>query len=329
MSVCKRYVVWWQWNFHAYRDGGSTGCVYEHDTALFMDMFPEPENTYIGNFSDLPPKTGAIVVVNGARADSSYIPALQKFIKDMPWVVVFSMQDDNSILRLHELKHPNMKIWVHSPKCGGAGFEWSQNNHDYARRIPVGTTKLFRNLSPEQRATPKTIDWLFIGRLGFSTRVEWFVALRDLVGNKFTDTGTLNERRIWTQDGCTEEWVTEEKYVNMMLAAKVVICRPASCTPETGRLYEALEAGCVPIVARCATGDWNQKYNWQAYWPYVFGEIPPFPIIDGPRDLARGIQEALNEYPENANRIQIWWADYKIRLAKQLHDEVNLLCEHC
>ena len=332
------HIVWWKWNSEVFRNRGANNCIYEHDVPMYMDAFPENSQTvYLDGFQNLPANTGAIVVLNGAVVKAVDVELLNHHISQMPWVVVLSMQDDNSRLPLHSLRHPNMKIWVHSPKPGlknsNECFSWAMPNHDYARRIPVGYTKMFRNLSSDIIATPRTLDWLFIGRVGYSSRQDWFAALKSLIGNKFSEPAVFahNERRIWSNEGVFGEVTignlpaSEEQYVSMTCSAKVIICRPASCTPETGRLYEALEAKCVPIVSRCAPDNWNEVYNWENYWEYVFGETPPFPIINGPDELESAIQKALHDWPSNVNHIYSWWTDYKQRLFKTLKEEVREL----
>lgn len=336
------HILWWKWDFKHFRNGPPDTCIYDHDAPMYMDIFPEGEEVqYVDEFTQLPLGAGAIVVLNGAKMSLVQFDELRELIKPLPWVVVFSVQDDNSRFPLHILEHPNMKIWVHAPKpgvrAGKEPFSWAAPHHDYARRLPVGYTKMFRRITAEQRAVPRVFDWSFTGITGQSTRLDWWNALRDLCGSAFhnptmeapkrvsSHEGLSPDRQIWCNKGHWVGMLADEDYVSMTCASKIAICRPASCTPETGRLYEALEAGCVPIVTRTAPGAWGEVYDWTRYQEYIFGETPPFPVIDGPNDLQAAIQDALREWPENAHRISIWWTDYKERLKKTLWEEVREL----
>jgi hypothetical protein len=331
-------IVWWKWNFARYRDIDSVKCICEHDTPMYMDIFPESEKIiYHGDFDALPAQTGAIVIINGAVVKLTDIEVLNEYIKTMPWVVVFSMQDDDSDFPLHELRHSNMKIWVQSPKPGGKGISWAANNHNAFRRVPVGYTQMFRHISAEQKRIPRTLDWFFSGINGPGLRIEWETALKNLMGDVYNEPQIPEpkiadknryafERQVWCNKGHWRGMLDESDYVHMTCSAKVIICRPAPCGPETGRLYEALEAGCVPIVPQFPPlGAWAESYDWRDYWEYVLGEKPPFPIINDASDLAGEVRNAIQEWPANAQRISVWWTDYKERLKKVLWDEVKEL----
>ena len=285
------YVVWWYWSL----DYRWNGCVYDHDTALFEDFFPRGQHQYVNSFDDLPSDTGAIVVLNGENTDAQKTVVAEK-IKTLPWVVLFSIQDGNARLHLEEFQHPNMRIWVHAAKKG---------RHDDYRHVPVGYAHSFRYSAVD---ATKTLDWLFIGR-NHPELPEWTRALNSLVG------GVPTERCVWSNQGILipdrpHNMVSDDEYVRLMCSAKIVICRPPGLRLfETGRVYEALEAGAIPIAC---PGDWE----------YVLGEQPPFPITDA-ANLETCLQSTLRTWPERVLEIQDWWKSYKARLKVELVNDIE------
>jgi hypothetical protein len=92
-----------------------------------------------------------------------------------------------------------------------------------------------------------------------------------------------------------------------MAVAKIIPCPSGPVTPDTFRLWEALESGCVPIVdASCP------KIGFPPYfWERMFGEKPPFQLVHNWDCLPDLIQEQVNEWPSNAIALQGWWANYQ------------------
>jgi hypothetical protein len=306
------YVVWW--NFE--RD-----VVKCHSTTMLSDTFPDTECAYVYDFADLPPDTGAIVVVSGGfgwadrtQQIENVMSRLQDKIAALPWVVVVTCYDACSHLRVDHLQHPRMKIWVQEPKPGpGTGNEGripaiGMLNHHAYRRVPVGYTRTVLDFLPKFDLDDKLMPWFFAGRMDQEWRADWTAAIAALP----------------EADDCLPiSRVSTSFYVGCLAMAKVVPCRP-SITPETARVYEALEAGCIPIVASVSGAEgWNVRYDWTHYWEYVLGEPPPFPVIPSPGHLADAVRKTLDNWDEQSKLVRSWWADYKVRLARDLRAEVE------
>jgi hypothetical protein len=86
-------------------------------------------------------------------------------------------------------------------------------------------------------------------------------------------------------------------------------------------VYEALEAGCVPLA--------DNHYAWEdytlSYWTYLFGEVPPFPTVTEWRSFPKLLLDALEEWPANANRIGSWWMKYKRNFVYRIENDINAL----
>lgn len=305
------HLVWWRFNQHQLRNTLETDSTIQgiHSTIMYSDFFPEPQFKYVYGFGDLPYDSGALVIVNGGNCRPDEMEILNALIRPLPWVVIMVVFDEGSLLPLAQIRHPNMKIWVQEPKIGV---------HDNMRRIPLGYTLWAKQNLPLALSRPW--DWFFGGRMGHVP--EWDKAIRNLTNGRLYDVPRDAENYII-------DCLNPASYMQAMGVAKVIPCRPGNCTPETSRVYEALEAGCVPIVCKFPPeGGWKVNYPWPNYWEYVLGENPPFPIINGPEELAGAIQQALAEWPINARRIGEWWHQYKRNLHAILFTEIQeLICK--
>jgi len=95
------------------------------------------------------------------------------------------------------------------------------------------------------------------------------------------------------------------EYLQRMCRSKVALCPSGPRTPDSFRVYEALEAGCVPIVdGHCPA------YSEAGYWDLV-APGAPFPIIDDWADLPDLLAETLAGWPDNAAACRDWWTTYK------------------
>jgi hypothetical protein len=98
------------------------------------------------------------------------------------------------------------------------------------------------------------------------------------------------------------------------------MCPSGVESPDNFRLYEALEAGCLPIVDAFSTN--NQT---PGFWRYLFGDDIPFPIVSYWDELPKLLPELLKDYPRNANRCFSWWQLKKREIKYKLLDDVEEL----
>jgi hypothetical protein len=61
------------------------------------------------------------------------------------------------------------------------------------------------------------------------------------------------------------------------------------------------------------------------FWVGLFGEEPPFPIIESYSDLPKYNDELLAGWPENANQVSAWWQRQKRQIKANLWDDVREL----
>lgn len=235
-------------------------------------------------------KYGAIVVLPGAY-QSGYIKQINSELGKYEWVVLIVTSDEEGKFPVEDINHPNIKTYVQYPKVG---------RHDKYAKWPLGYT-------PETRAdvkfTDKPLDWFFSGQNTHKRRNECIERLRRM------ENGTLIETEGFTQG------LKPSEYFEQLSAAKVAPAPSGPVSADSFRLYEALEAGCIPI------GDNISPKGDKQFWRYMFGDVP-FPTINDYSDLPGYTEDQLIDWKEKANRVQAWWIKKKRDLKQQLIQDV-------
>lgn len=272
------------------------------DQGLLEDLFAT------GNYSHtigIPGtvKGGGIVIING-RTHINDTEKINADIAKLDWVLFIETGDEEASFPWREIKHPLMKVWIMLPRM---------NQHDdVSFHLPNGyrpnTRELLKDIGSQQRA----LDFFFAGQVNHDRREQCVEAARGLEDSYI---GTIVET-----DGFGKEVMPYRDYLLTMASAKIVLCPSGIENPDNFRLYEALEAGCIPVVDA-----FSSKDKHPGFWRYLFGDDIPFPIIDYWDALPKLLPELLKEYPANANRIFAWWQLKKREIKYRLLDDVTEL----
>jgi hypothetical protein len=93
-------------------------------------------------------------------------------------------------------------------------------------------------------------------------------------------------------------------------------CPAGPQTPDTFRVYEALECGAIPILDAVSL-----RSETRGVWPLLLGDHP-LPVIEDWATLPDVMAEWLKDWEDKARWIQMWWRSYKkdmqLWLAKDL-----------
>lgn len=259
-------------------------------------------------FEQLPADVdGAVVVVPAQHHNlPEEVERLNKDLARLPWVLLVLTGDECSLFPWRRLQHPNLRLWLMTPR---------PQLHD---GMDVGTpvTFLGEGYHPEVpdllanfgvQAAERPLDWFFAGQVTHERRRSLSAALRRLDGRW---TGDLMETPGFTKG------LPRDEYLRRMASAKVAPCPSGPGTPDSFRLYEALEAGGLPLA------DATTPEGWGGFWSFVYGDVP-FPVVQDWADLPTIMEEALAGWPANANRASAWWQGEKRRLAYRLDDDVR------
>lgn len=258
----------------------------------------------------LPKDTDGAVVVFPARNQVECLAQLNAFLKSLKWVVLILVGDEANEFPAEQVSHPNMKLWIMSPN--------PEKHGDEVRKIGTGYPPQALTLLPnyEKDYLKKPLDYYFAGQITHERRQELKEVLETLDEFKHAHgmKGKYNFSERFT------EGVSHEEYFKNLAGAK---CAPAPSGPENPdsfRLFEALEAGSIPIADA-----YSPKLKHPDYWTYFFGEQPPFPVITNYADLNGYIQDAAENFIPMGNKVFAWWQRYKRRFAYWLEKDINNL----
>jgi len=131
-----------------------------------------------------------------------------------------------------------------------------RNYHDPSlqnvQTLPLGPMT-FSLLPYEQ---DRVYSWSFAGDVAKACRKQIIEIFSDIVPNK------VQMIHAWKGPGSLQS----EEYVDVMRKSYFVLCPPGNFNQETFRLYEALDAGAIPVVLKSTR---EQNYD---YWSTVLGD---------------------------------------------------------
>ena len=262
----------------------------------------EPDNqwdqTFICDLLAQVDHSGVHVLIIPGRYWFDKIDEINNRLQDKPNVLVVITGDEEALFDTSQLEHPNMRICVQSPHL-----------HDRRKAdmwLPIGYTPGIRD--PKSRPG-KSLRWFFAGQNTHKRRNECVEVLRQIEGGALFPTKSFNEG------------LEHDDYLDIMFSAVAVPCPSGAVIPDTFRLYEALEAGCVPLA-----DGFDPKMGSQGYWRYLFDTNDiPFPIIEDWGDAPGTINYVNDIFPTFNNRVFGWWQQQKRLLRLRLQKEIAML----
>lgn len=217
-----------------------------------------------------------VYVVPGANID---VDEVNMEMKDSLKVTVIITSDEENKFQVQDLYHPDMRVLINYPSM----------TSDVDGYLPIGYCPQTKDLIKKQGMSAKSLDFFFAGQVTHNSRREMAAHLA-----LFSEGG-----KLISTDGFAQGLPYEE-YIQLMCRSKVIPCPEGYVSPDSFRLYEALEAGCIPIVRN------------KAFWTRLFGEVP-FPIIDDWSELPDLIKH-MKDRPDMNNKCQAWWLAKKREL---------------
>ena len=277
------------------------------DQGILEDLFNRPqEDTFRHHteFKDVPENDGAVVIIN-ARTHLEDYEQINADIASLRWCLLILTGDEEGQFDYQQIKHPLLRVWVQLPRMNV--------HNDVSQKLPNGARPNTRQLLYEIGKQERTLDWFFAGQINHDRREQ---CVNELV--YLTDSGENPNGQLITTKEFGKEALAYKDYLTLMASAKIALCPSGIETPDSFRLYEALEAGCMPVVDAFATR--NQSYG---FWKYLFDGDVPFPIVDYWDKLPELLPELLREYPHNANKVSAWWQNKKRNLHLKLIDDIK------
>jgi len=236
---------------------------------------------------DLPDSERAVFVIPAAY-QGDMVPAINAEINKHDHVVVFITSDEEHKFPTEQLRHPSMYV-----------FE------QYKATFPLGYTPQTRSELRKIGYQKKTLPYFYSGQINHIRRQQ----LQDVLVKY--DHG---RQYFFPTDGFAKG-MNPEGYFQMMSRATAVPCPPGNVTQDSFRVYEALEAGAVPIVDRFSAQGEGE------YWEKMFPDAP-FPILSSYQELPELIEKCQD--PMLRNKVFAWWIGKKMKLRQQMKDILGI-----
>lgn len=247
---------------------------------------------------DAYPDAEGILLAIPARYWADHTGSINEAIAKYRWVLAFRTSDEEDTFDIGKIVHPNIRWWVQTPRAG--------RDYGDARLFGVGYTPHLAVL-PSQ-PPEKSVDLFMSAQQTHARRQAAFDALA----------GTQHMARVHATTGFTHGLQPAE-YAQQMCQAKIAPAPSGAVSPDSFRLWEALQAHCVPIADAVSPVDGVAQY-----WTRLFGSVP-FPVITDYSDLPGWIDDQLADWPRPANRIAAWWIREKRAMAHKLRDDLKTL----
>lgn len=269
------------------------------DQTLLDDLFANrlfPTGMEFDRTLGYPHTNGCCLIIPGrywAGREAEITEALAAY----EWVLALRTGDEEDLFDIGKVEHPRIKLWVQTPRVG--------RNYGDARLFGVGYTPHLSQMPT--RPSDKPLDAFLAAQNTHPRRHECFDRLARGKSHKVIET-----------EGFTQG-IEPDAYAALMMDVKVAPCPSGPVSPDSFRVWEALQAHAVPIADDITPG-----YDSAGYWRLLFPDAP-FPILTDYADLNGWIGDQVFQWPENANRITAWWMRQKRTYAHWLRDDLEAL----
>lgn len=233
------------------------------------------------------PESGNIVVIPG-RYHALDISRINRHLKQYDHVLVIVTADEENVFPVDLLVHERLVVWVQTLRPG----RFEQGYGRFPLGYPPGTRE-YLALENVSLDVPDR-DWFFAGQITHDRRNQAVQALSVLSG------GTLTETPGFTQG------MDREIYLETLAYSRIAPSPSGPATQECFRMWEALQAGSIPILD-ASTPDRIDD----GYWPPLLGADHPLPVLQNWSDIGTIMQPLVDGWPHTANRVQAWWTRYR------------------
>lgn len=279
------------------------------DFGLLQSIFDDLGYDYSQDYNQLEYGMESGIVVIPARHHVGKEREINKELSKLQEVKLILIGDEEGEFNAELIEHKNIDIIVQNP---------NPEQHDKYKRLGTGIPKHMLDNIPET-LPDKILDFFFAGQSTFHApeltppmNVNY---RRKLMADEL-ETSSRNGKIIRSK-GFTQGIEPKEYYQNMA-SAKVVPCPSGPELPDTFRLFEALELGCVPIADEKVHKYGGEEQEYKGYWNWFFNEQVPFPIVQDYKSWKEAVSHAADNYLDLNNKCQAWWYQQKWKLKEEL-----------
>lgn len=238
-----------------------------------------------------------------ARNNPGRIEEFRQFLRKVPWAIILHLSDEALDFDAEIFREEKVKIWTQCARPGRTGdrallLGWPYDTRDQMRWEPTQAAV----------STPlanRLYRWSFSGQVNHDQRRVLAYELSQRTDGDFNPSPGFSQGR------------PRKEHLLMLAESAVAPCPSGYHTPDTFRLYEALEAGCLPVCDRRAPR-WGSDLS---YWNISLGH-EPFPCVNSWSEL-HGLLDKYEDpvaLQRDANRAGAWWLRYKRDFCADLED---------
>ena len=176
-------------------------------------------------------------------------------------------------------------------------------NNDKITCIPIGykSGPNFQN----KEIIKRNFLWSFMGTIHGASRYDLIHQNQNLKPNFINKTSSF----------ASGESLNSEKYYEIMYDSIFIMVPHGYIHPESYRLYEALEAGCVPIIEN----PHNFYDNFLLKNPLI-----KINLWKESSEIIKKLFNDKNKLKEKSDEINLWWKNYKKNLQNQFKSKINV-----
>lgn len=274
---------------------------WEYDWLKEMLRDVEHEFIVTNTFENLPPLENCVVVANHAVNYRAYLDALRQAGKRYGFVL---LSDEN-------LREP--LEYVHDPHCV---FIARNYFHPFYYQNPkiftfgLGYKKGFTSVEDELKEfKDRKYDWCFAGSVHDGKRQKAIDKLKNYSSNY----------KVHTCSGFNAaDGLSTEEYRKLMNDSKFVLCPQGQDSMDSFRIYEALEAGTIPVTLkhtetiRIEPSYWHAIFRSEQELPFVVGETWEDAISKMKNEVKQDTQKECKKFWDKQKNV--WSAQFKERV---------------
>ena len=268
INIKKKEATDYKWGI--YHQKNSDSWIYE--------ILKKTEFKIIENEKDL--DSGDILIIIDSNPEKK-IDLYEKFKLLCSKILLFHLGDETGPYDLSQIY--NKCNFVFRPFCSNKYFK---NNK--VKCIPIG----YKSGIKEIKKNNREYKWAFTGTPHKSSRHDLLFQLSDIEPFFLHKTDKFDEKII-----------SVEEMSEVLSSTQFMPCPNGFVHPETYRVYEALECGCIPIV--------ENTYN---YYDRLFPDHP-FIQVEKWIDVKPMIKNWNNDQVKKKTKeCEAWWESYKNKL---------------
>ena len=281
--------------------------LFELDWLCEILNIQEMNINIVRNFEDFKTDKNSLVICNHAV---NYRVCLDALRANGRQYGVFLLSDENLIETCE---------WLHDPNCLFSIRNYVHPmyfSHPKVTTIGLGYKKDFKKYLTHKSAEERYNVWVFAGT-PHGDRRKMLDVFESIKPNQTHECSGF----------CSADALTTRGYAEMMTDAIFALCPPGQDSMDSFRVYEALEAGCIPVVlARTAKMPIYPSY-WHAVVQSAGVTDVPFILADKWENCANTIDRLLldKSFIPTQKECQHFWINVKQKWKELTNTKISYL----